>query len=240
MRAIILAAGRGSRMNELTSEAPKCMIELNGKTLLDWQISTLADAGITEIGVVTGYKEHLINDARIKKFYNARWNSTNMVFSLSCAEAWITKGPCIVSYSDIIYRAEAVQLLMSSNAELAITYDPNWNLLWEQRFENPLEDAEVFRLKDGKWLKEIGSKPKNKSEIEGQYMGLLRFSPQAWERVKNIWEALSSQRSDNIHMTDMLQLLINENKIKIEAIPYDGEWAEFDSPSDLKYAPKFY
>ena len=56
MNAIILAAGRGSRMKNLTSDKPKCLVQLNGKTLIQWQLDALNQAGISNIAVVTGYR----------------------------------------------------------------------------------------------------------------------------------------------------------------------------------------
>ena len=62
MKAIILAAGRGSRMKELTEEIPKCLLEVEDKALLDRQIESLRGAGIDEIAIVTGYKRELLID----------------------------------------------------------------------------------------------------------------------------------------------------------------------------------
>ena len=238
MKAIILAAGRGSRMNALTEDHPKCLIEFRGKTLLEWQLETLKESNITEIGIVAGYKGDLIKpkDAAFK-FWNERWNETNMVGSLACADEWLCKNTCVVSYSDIIYKKAAVESLINCPAELAITYDPNWRELWEKRFDDPLDDAETLKLKSGGVLSEIGGTPTSLSEIEGQYMGLLRISPKAWSEIKRVRENLNSERFDNIHMTDMLQLIIDEGVIDIQALPYEQEWAEFDSPSDLRYFP---
>ena len=101
MKAIILAAGRGSRMKHLTDTQPKCLVELNGKSLLDWQLKALRDAGITEIAIVTGYRRQLLVNRGLIEFYNPRWAETNMVSSLACADEWLTTEPCIVSYSDI-------------------------------------------------------------------------------------------------------------------------------------------
>lgn len=107
MKAIILAAGRGSRMKSLTDERPKCMVELRGKTLLEWQLAALRDAGIREIAIVTGYKRELLAEQGLVEFHNPRWAQTNMVSSLACAEAWLQDEPSIVSYSDIFYSPAA-------------------------------------------------------------------------------------------------------------------------------------
>ena len=162
---------------------------------------------------------------------------TNMVGSLACADAWLSEDAVIVCYSDIIYKKAAIDSLINSREELAITYDPKWRELWERRFENPLDDAETFKLKAGSLVSEIGGKPTSLSEIEGQYMGLLRINPKAWSEIKRVRKKLDGDRFDSIHMTDMLQLVINEGVIDIEALPYKQEWAEFDSPSDLRSFP---
>jgi choline kinase len=233
MKAIILAAGRGSRMKDLTDERPKCLVELRGKALLDWQLEALRAAHVTEIAIVTGYKRELLANRGLIEFHNARWAETNMVSSLVCAQDWLEAEPCIVSYSDIFYGPEAVQSLMTCAASLAVTYDPNWLELWTQRFGNPLLDAETFRLIPENNLVEIGNKPTSVDEVQGQYMGLLRFTPEGWAEVQRIRSGLTSEQRDKMHMTGTLQLLINAKRIQIKAIPYEGAWGEIDLAVDL-------
>jgi choline kinase len=234
MKAIILAAGRGSRMKNLTYQRPKCLVEVCGKTLLDWQIESLQEAGITEIAIVTGYKREMLANRGLNEFHNADWAVTNMVSSLACAEAWLKTEPCIVSYSDIFYSPAAVESLMDCNAPLAITYDPNWLKLWSQRFSDPLSDAETFRLTPKHKLAEIGHKPKSLDEVRGQYMGLLRFSPEAWIEVLRIRSCLTSEQRDKMHMTRTLQKIIEAKRMSITAIPYLDHWGEVDSADDLE------
>lgn len=233
MKAIILAAGRGSRMKDLTDERPKCLVEMRGKALLDWQLEALRAAGIMEISIVTGYKRELLANRGLVEFHNARWAETNMVSSLACAEAWLKAEPCIVSYSDIFYSPAAAQSLMNCNASLAVTYDPNWLELWTHRFGDPLLDAETFRLTPEHTLAEIGNKPKSLDEVQGQYMGLLRFTPEGWHEVLRIRAGLNPELRDKMHMTGTLQKVIEAAKTPIEAIPYFGKWGEVDSESDL-------
>ena len=233
MKAIILAAGRGSRMRHLTDERPKCLVTLRGKSLLEWQLSALHDAGISEIAIVTGYKRELLAGYGLTEFYNSRWAETNMVSSLSCAEEWLNAEPCIVSYSDIFYDASAVHLLMGCKAELAVTYDPDWQMLWEKRFGNPLLDAETFRMNNDGTLAEIGLKPKTVEEIEGQYMGLLRLTPKGWGEIRRIRNGLSEHDRDRMHMTGTLQQVILAGRIPVLTLPYHSEWGEIDNADDL-------
>ena len=234
MKAIILAAGRGSRMKKLTDESPKCLVKLRGKTLLDWQLDAFKNAGISQIAIVTGYKREFLANRGLEEFYNARWAETNMVSSLACANAWLMEGPCIVSYSDIFYCVRAVTLLMENPLPLAITYDPNWLALWTRRFGDPLLDAETFKLNLDNTVSEIGNKPKSVEEIHGQYMGLLRFEPEGWVEILRICAALTSVESDRIHMTWVLQKIIESGKVSVNAISYNGEWGEVDSVKDLE------
>lgn len=240
MKAIILAAGRGSRMKDLTEGRPKCLVELRGKALLDWQLDALRAAGITEIAIVTGYKRELLANRRLVEFHNARWSETNMVLSLACAQNWLQAEPCIVTYSDIFYSPMAVQSLMSCEASLAVTYDPNWLELWTQRFGDPLLDAETFRLTPEHTLAEIGNKPNSANEVQGQYMGLLRFTPEGWAEVLRIRSGLTSEQCDKMHMTGTLQKVIDARRIAIAAVPYPGEWGEVDSVEDLLHSEKNY
>lgn len=239
MKAIILAAGRGSRMKDLTDQRPKCLVELDGKPLLEWQLDALRQAGINEIAMVTGYKRELLASWGLVEFHNPRWAETNMVSSLACAGEWLRSEPCLVSYSDIFYDASAVSVLMNCPARLAVTYDPNWRELWERRFENPLVDAETFRLNQNGTLAEIGNKPKTIEEIEGQYMGLLRFTPEGWREIIKIRTELADSECDRMHMTGTLQKVIDGGNIDILAVPYRGRWGEVDSESDLLAAQKF-
>lgn len=234
MKAIILAAGRGSRMKNLTNDRPKCLVEVRGKALIDWQLDALRNAGISQIAVVTGYKREKLIDRGLVEFHNPRWNDTNMVSSLECAHTWLREHPCIVSYSDIYYESVAVRLLVTSTANLAITYDPNWLDLWKRRFLDPLQDAETFRLAADGTLLEIGKKPGSAGEVEGQYMGLLKFTPTGWAEVQRLRAKLSAEKRDQMHMTETLQMIIESGQIPVAAIRYEGEWGEIDSQDDLR------
>jgi choline kinase len=220
-------------MKNLTNDRPKGLVELRGKTLLDWQLTALRDAGIEESAIVTGYRRELFAERGLTEFHNPRWAETNMVSSLACAQEWLGAVTCIVSYSDIFYSAQAIKSLMESQAALAVTYDPYWLDLWKQRFDDPLADAETFRLNRDQTLAEIGKKPKSIEEVQGQYMGLLRFMPAGWMAFRRILGELPTSECDRIHMTGTLQKVIEVGTIPIAAIPYTGEWGEVDSGEDL-------
>jgi choline kinase len=232
VKAIILAAGRGSRMQSLTDEKPKCLVELGGRTLLDRQLQALREGGVDEIGIVTGYRRELLADRGLVEFHNPRWAGTNMVASLACAGAWLSSGPCLVSYSDIFYGPRIVAAMAASRADIAVAYDPDWLPLWTRRFGDPLLDAETFRL-DGERVLEIGNKPTRLEEIQGQYMGLLGFNPRGWAALEDLRAALPGALADQTHMTGMLQRLIGAG-VAVHAVANGEAWGEIDSESDLQ------
>lgn len=234
MKAIILAAGRGSRMKQMTDDRPKCLVELKGKPLLQWQIGALIEGGISydDIAVVTGYKHEMLSSFTKHQFHNERWETTNMVSSLACASEWLENHTCIVSYSDIFYSSSAIKNLIACDGDIAITYDVNWLSLWMNRFGDPLLDAETFKFNDKHELIEIGQKPKDLSEIQGQYMGLLKFSPNGWEQIQTIRNSLNLQERNHLQMTKALQKIL-QSKSSIKAIPYTEEWGEIDNQDDL-------
>ena len=233
MKAIILAAGRGSRMNMLTINKPKCMIKLKNKPLLHYQIEALQSAGIKDIGIVCGYKkEKITHHAITKKFENTMWESSNMVRSLMSATAWLEHDTCIISYSDIFYDTHAVNLLIAADAAITITYDSNFKKLWSLRFDQPLSDLETFQINSASILTDIGNRAKSWEEVQGQYMGLLKFNPRGWRIAISALNSFDEQQVNCLDLTGLLKHLVHSHE-KIQAIPFSGIWGEVDHPSDL-------
>lgn len=233
MRAVILAAGRGSRMGPLADDRPKCLVELEGRPLLDRQIAALRRGGVDEIGIVRGYRAEMLNFPGLFYFDNERWAQTNMVMSLTAAAAWLRSGPVIVSYADIFYRGELVRALANASGALVISYDRAWRHLWTRRFADPLADAETFRIDAAGELLEIGGKTARVEDIEGQYMGLLKFTPAAWSAVEALLATLDQPIRDRLDMTGLLRRLLAENRIPITTFGTDGQWGEIDNPGDV-------
>jgi choline kinase len=233
MRAVILAAGRGSRLGQLGDDRPKCFVKLKGKALIERQIAALRRGGVDEIGVVRGYRAEMIDLPGLTCFDNERWAETNMVMSLAAAAPWLRLGPVIVSYADIFYRNELVGGLAGAPGKLVVTYDQAWRSLWTRRFADPLADAETFRIDAAGQLLEIGGKTTQIEDIQGQYMGLLKFTPTAWSAVEALLGTLDAPVRDRLDMTGLLRRLLAEKKIPIDTFATDGEWGEIDNPEDV-------
>lgn len=231
MRGIILAAGRGSRMGSMTDVLPKCLTRLMGRPLLDWQLWALREAGVDDVTVIRGYRRECLPGPGYATRDNEDWASTNMVATLACATDLLEAEPVIVSYGDIVYRPEHVRALQGAEDPIAITYDEQWRGLWDARFEHPEDDAESFVQRDGR-LVEIGGRPRQLDEVRGQYMGLLRFTPEGWAEVRDCLAELDTQRRAKIDMTSLLRALL-ERDVRIGAVPVQGGWCEVDNAEDV-------
>lgn len=239
MKGIILAAGRGSRMGGLTSDQPKCMTLLGGQPLVQRQLEALRNGGVKDLAIVRGYLAETF-ELDVHYFDNRRWAETNMVQSLAEARSWLQQDACVVSYSDIVYGKDSVARLLAANGDIVITYDPNWRTLWELRFDDPLQDAETFRIDGEGRLLEIGNRTTRIEEIEGQYMGLLRFTPQGWQQVESFLGELPAEQVDRLDMTSLLQRLLSRG-VKIDTVPIAEPWFEVDSETDLRlYEERFF
>lgn len=235
MKVIILAAGRGSRLGERTKDRPKCMCELAGRTLLDRCLDTLEKAGISrsDIGIVTGYRSGMFQVEGVTCFHNPDWERTNMFWSLTMAREWLERETCMVCYSDIVFASEAIGRLRESGAPLAVTsYSGYWDL-WKLRMDDPLGDLESFRTDGNGGLLEIGLKPGSPADIQGQFMGLLRFTPESWSWVAEAVRRPLPKPVEKLDMTTLLQGMLQLG-YPIQVISTDALWLECDSEQDIK------
>ena len=231
MQSVILAAGRGSRMKSLAIDKPKCLLELAGKTILDWQIDALLGSGIQRITLITGYKAEKLISKSFDTIYNTKWSKSNMLRTLICANHILEQHTVLISYADIVYHIAWIKNLMKAEGDIVITYDQLWEDLWRLRFNNPLSDAESFAQSEGRLL-DIGRKTNDLSEIQGQYMGLIKLTPNGWKKIQSVLYHLTEDQIDSVDMTALFQILLNHDII-IKTIPIRGRWCELDSENDL-------
>jgi L-glutamine-phosphate cytidylyltransferase len=237
MHAVILAAGRGSRMGALSGDRPKCLVELSDKPLVRRQITALRGGGVSTIGIVRGYLGNMIDIEDITYFENPRWAETNMVVSLVAAASWLRSDSVVISYADIFYGRDIVRELAAASGDLVVAYDRNWRTLWTRRFADPLSDAETFRTDASGNLIEIGRRTTRIEEIEGQYMGLLKFTPHAWRAVEAVLAAVDAKTRDAMDMTTLLRRLLDSG-FPVGTVGIAGQWGEIDSADDLQLYEK--
>ena len=138
MKGLILAAGRGTRIQSVHGERPKCLIRLNddGDTILDQQIENLFSAGVSNIGIVVGYQMNQIVDhvraryhkfqRRIQFFKNARFAETNNIYSLWLARDWLMDDSFVCLNADVVFDARILTAALQSHRPITMIVDPEW------------------------------------------------------------------------------------------------------------------
>ena len=237
MKVIILAAGEGKRLMPFTKGIPKCMVEINNTPLINYQIEVLKKAGINDIIIIKGHHSDKINIKNSTTYINEKYYETNMVYSLFCAESELNDD-VIISYGDIVYSESILINLIKSKRDISVVVDLDWKNYWQERFENPLDDAESLKLhKNGKII-EIGRKTKKFDDINGQYIGLMKFSRKGINDLVNVFhkskllEKIQGKKIENAFMTDLLQTTIDEG-ISVWPVFTNGKWVEVDTVKDL-------
>ena len=244
MRAVILAAGRGSRLHPYTENCPKCLTELGGMALIERQLATLQDAGLTDIVIVSGYLGDLLELPGTRRIDNPHWQTTNMVESLFAAEAFFGND-LIVAYSDIIYEPRVLAALLESSHDVSVITDNKWRDYWECRFDDPLSDAESLRLDDAGRITDIGQKVADIAEIQGQFTGLLRFQGDGVRVLretkadlgKHFRPWMQKRPLEQAYMTDLLMEMIL-NGHSVHAVPIEHGWLEIDTVEDFDKATR--
>lgn len=256
MKVIILAAGQGTRLRPLTDHCPKCMVEVNGRSIIERQLDTMHMCGIRDqdITIIAGYENQALKekfkDTRMQIIVNADYEHTNMVCSLMCArELMVSEKDILISYGDIIYNEEVLKQILASQENMSVVVDDGWYDYWSARCENPLDDAETLMFDEEDYLTEIGQKTTDLSKVQSQYIGLMRFQNQGLQAMLEL-SAEAKQRSEQgealwrtnrsyekMYMTDLLQGLIDE-KQKLKAVHIKRGWFEIDDCDDLKVVEK--
>ncbi len=236
IQGIILAAGRGSRLGHLTEYKPKSFNKSGNKRYIDIIIDNFNNNNINKLNIIVGYKKNLFKNFPYKKIFNQQWKSSNIFYSLSRANKILKLNTCIVSYADIIYDKEAIQLLIKTKGDIVVLNNANWKKVWQLRFKNPLDDLETFnysKKKNVKYLTGIGEKPKSMSLIKGQFAGLFKITPRGW---KTISKFIKTNKVDimKLDITSFFSQLIKKNKKIIRVVDYRKNWFEIDTLSDYK------
>jgi choline kinase len=244
MRAIIVAAGMGRRLAPFTDDRPKCMVEVNGRSILESQIQAYRAAGVDEICVVRGYLATRIALPGLRYFENPSYQTNNILSSLFFAEEAMAGG-FFFSYSDIVFRREVVRTLVDSPAEYALVVDRRWFEAYEGRDQHPVSEAELAKVREGRVLA-VGKRQVAPGDAHGEFIGLAKFSARAAERMRSEYRRLEralgpeapfrdASRFDSAYVTHLLNHLIDAGE-EMRSVDIDGGWREIDTTQDLERA----
>lgn len=247
MKAIIVAAGYGSRLGNLSKKVPKGLLQINGKSILQRQIELFYKKNIDELIIITGaHKDFGLKN--IVYINDKDYHNHDVLGSLMAAKE-VFNGKVLTSYSDIIFEEKILEQILNFQGDIGIPLDLDWEKSYEGRTQHPKSEADNVLLKEGRILKiKKNITTKNEDEIIGEFLGPVIFSEYGSKLFVDIYQKLEKSHQGKFHdsqslkkayLTDMIQELI-ENNIKITPIIINGNWCEIDTHQDLERAAKLF
>lgn len=226
MKAVILAAGIGSRLKKNTKTKPKCLVKIGEKSIIDYQIKALTDCNINEIIIVTGYKSEMVEDylKEYKIIKNSDYQKTNSMYSLWLTKEEVFDSDFILLNGDVIVEKESIKKL-SSNINKTST-------LVIQR--EKCTQGEMNLIVEGTQVKKIGKNIEaKKSNFESAQITF--FSSKASKFLFYQIEKFINKNLLNLFPAKAYFRIINE--IGMEIVTADkSKWFEIDTEEDLFYA----
>jgi len=233
MKAIILSAGQGSRLGHLVDDKPKCLIDFNGRSLLDRQLDTLEANGVHEAVVVTGFHDDRIEEAlakrsggpRVRTVYNPFYKVADNTGSLYMAREELS-GDCLVWNGDTLVSRELMaNVVANQRSGICVTID---------RKGDGYDDDDMKVVEDGGRLKAIG---KRISEgVNAESIGLLTFRAGGSEQFRAAIEAaMRTSEGTTIWYLRVVNHLAQSSDVWTLDIQ-DEEWGEVDFPPDVDSA----
>lgn len=230
MRGIILAAGKGSRLNGTIGDKPKCLLRVGGKTLVERQIETLKQVGITDIAVVVGCQAEAVRHAcgaRITYVENSRFAQTNSLYSLWLARPLLYDG-FVVMNCDVLFHPQLLSDLVTSRHEDALL------MAYQEDDAAPMGDEEMkIKARRGR-VQEI-AKTLDPAEADGENVGVVKFGPDG----ARLLTSLLDQRVADGGLRDWAPKAFGDfarlrplHTIGTRGFP----WTEIDFPADYERA----
>jgi L-glutamine-phosphate cytidylyltransferase len=229
-KAIILSAGKGSRLLPLTANRPKCLIDLNGKSLLEWQLDALQDSGIEEIVVVTGFRDHMVDAVvaqrdGVRTLFNPFYHVADNLGSVWLARGEFDRDTLLLNGDTLVTPALLARLLAGPDAPIIVTVD--------EKDDYDADDMKVLR--EGTRLLRIG-KALEAGDYNVESIGLLAFrgeGPALFTRqVDRMMRTSEGTRRWYLRAIDALA-----GKVEIQTVSIKGEeWQEVDFPEDVDKA----
>jgi choline kinase len=230
-RALIIAAGRGIRLNSHSQEIPKSLISVGARSILETILSTLQRAGIAEVIIVTGYKHEVIEQRlgdgnrlglRLRYVFNEDWQKRNGVSVYAARHAFNPPEHFLLAMSDHLFAPEMLTRLMSAplgEGEVALAVDANIDAIFD------IDDATKV-LYEGAAIKQID---KTLAVYNGIDCGLFKCTTA-------LFDALAAAMVDgDCSLTEGCRQLIVSNRMKAIEIG-EGFWIDIDTPEALAYA----
>ena len=240
MQAIILAAGMGKRLGELTKNNTKCMVEVNGIRLIDRMITQLSKFNLNRLVIVVGYEGKKLIDyighryddiLKIEYINNPIYDRTNNIYSLALAKEELCKDDTILLESDLIFEDRMLELLINHR-------DPDLALV--AKYETWMDGTMVCVDNDRNITNFV---PKEafcyeNADVYYKTVNIYKFSSEfsKYQYVPFL-EAYCRVMGNNEYYEQVLRILLHLHSSTLKALPITNEkWYEIDDVQDLDIA----
>ena len=247
MKAIVLAAGEGSRMGKLTQNIPKPLVKVNGKSIIERQLSILKQNEISDIIIITGPHNEKFNFEKIRYVRDENFREHDQLGSLMSAKKEIDED-VVILFADIIFEDIILAKILESKSNISIVVDMNWEKTYALRADTQFDEADKVRFEKGNVSRIFKTMTEEDKKFEiGEFIGLMKLSKNGSKQLVDCYEKIhghkgkfhDAQSIEKAKLVDILQELI-ENKIKIDPIRITGKWCEIDTEKDLEIAEKIF
>jgi choline kinase len=243
MRAIIIAAGRGSRLGSITDHIPKPLVKVNGMSILGRQISLLNEMGVEDVIIVTGYKRDAIKFENVKYVVNGDYSTTEQLFSLMTARSFFS-GELIVAYGDIIYDRKILEKIVNCKDDFLLAVDKNWEKSYEKRQDNSAILADFIGLNKGKVSECFTNLNKDNIDFDEivEFIGLIKLSSNASSAFLRRYLAMEEFDKKSVEKMKLIVFFesLRKNKVNISTFNVKNRWFEIDTQQDLEIARKLF
>jgi len=220
MQAIIMAAGKGSRLGELTKDKPKSFVEIKGVKLLEYNISLLHEYGIKDIIIVTGYMTEKIEG--VKCVFNPFYEQVNVLGSFYIGMPYI-KDDVIYMHADTLCSPSVFERMINENADIVLPVD--YKICDEEAMKVKTIDNKIVEI----------SKQIPCSEAEGEFIGIAKISKKVLNDIKHAAKILMQQKNFTSYFEGAIEYLIKNEDYKPTPISTNGEfWGEIDFMEDYE------
>lgn len=239
MKAIILAAGVGSRIRPLTDNCPKSLLKVDGKTILEMMISHLQDCGINEVVFVLGYLEEQIKDfvktnfPDLKAYFitNERFAETNTGFSLMLTKDLIKESTFIKFDADVVFDKKILKKLIECDYANCLCIDKNINL--------DAEEIKVIVKDDNQVLK--ASKTVNPKDAVGESIGIEKISGETAKLLFAELERMMEDKQNHQEYYEGAYERLIAKGVPFHALDISGlKWTEIDTKEDFAAAERIF
>lgn len=224
MKAIIMAAGRATRMLPLTKNIPKCLLKIKEKTILQHQINVLKSCGVKDIVIIIGHgaKEfEELYEKDLKYVFNPFYKVSGMLMSLWVAKAELDDDILLI-YSDVLFNEKIIKKLLDCEGDISLAVDKG-SVDWE---------AEKVKIKNGV-IVNISKTDIDIGGADGEFIGLIKFKKNLNKVVVEELETLA-RSNINAYLIDLIKNIITGGA-KVLPCDITGElWTDIDFPEDLE------